>query len=107
MPIKESYENFRRQYYRILEKHGISRKNNIVAHGLRHEHLNLLYEQITGEKTPVRGGNLYKTDKELDTFARNSVLERAGHAGSAVSSYIGLRKKTTKNTDSNSSIKPT
>lgn len=90
VPKGESYENFRRKYYRTLARHGISRKTGITAHGLRHEHLNELYEQATGEKTPIRGGNLHQTDKELDSFGRNLVAERAGHSRESIASaYIG------------------
>ena len=69
----------------IFKPTRIYRKNVTLAkavtpHGLRHEHLNELYEKTTGHQSPVRGGKLRKIDKELDSFGRNIVAERAGHS---------------------------
>lgn len=90
VPKNLSYINFRRTYYRVLEKHGISKKDGVTAHGLRHEHLNNLYEQVTGEKTPVRGGNLPKENKPLDHLGRHRVSRRAGHSRMSIAgAYIG------------------
>lgn len=90
IPKDKSYENFRRQYYNILKKHGITRTEGITAHGLRHQHLNNLYEQVTGEKTPIHGGSLHTKDKELHNFGRYIVSERAGHNRPEIAgAYIG------------------
>lgn len=94
IPKDKSYDNFRRQYYNILKKHGITRADGITAHGLRHQHLNDLYERTTGVKTPVHGGNLYQNDKELDKFGRALVSERAGHNRIDIAgAYIGGTRK--------------
>jgi len=90
VPKDKTYAQFRNQYYYLLRKHGISREQGITAHGLRHEHLNELYEKTTGHKSPVEGGELRKTDKLLDSFGRQIVAERAGHNRESISSvYIG------------------
>jgi integrase len=94
IPPKENYISFRRKYYRLLQKHGISRDEGITAHGLRHERLNNLYEEVTGNKTPIRGGNLNSTNRELHKFACIKVSEEAGHSRryTAGTYYIGTRK---------------
>jgi integrase len=92
VPKGVKYVNFRRKYYRLMNQHGISRQEGVTPHGLRHEHLNELYEKTTGHQSPVRGGKLRKIDKELDSFGRNVVAERAGHSREFIAgAYIGGR----------------
>jgi len=75
IPRGEKYINFRRTYYRTLKQCGICRAQGITPHGLRHEHLNNLYEQVTGSKSALRGGDLHKKNSELDDYGRNLVAE--------------------------------
>ena len=90
IPKGETYLKFRNHYYHTLRKHGISRRNGITAHGLRHEHLNNHYKEITGHKPPVEGGALHKIDKEKDRLGRLAVAERAGHGREEIASaYLG------------------
>jgi len=90
VPRDKTYAQFRNQYYYVLRKHGIQRCEGITAHGLRHEHLNELYQNTTGHASPVDGGQLRKIDKELDSFGRQLVAERAGHSRESIAgAYIG------------------
>lgn len=90
VPRGETYAQCRNRYYYILRKHGIKRDEGITAHGLRHEHLQKLYTAATGHEPAVRGGKLHKTDKVLDSFARELVAERAGHTRESISAaYLG------------------
>lgn len=90
VPKDKRYVQFRNQYYYILKKHGICRNEGITAHGLRHEHLSQLYKEVTGSNPPCDGGNLRKFNKVLDSYARQLVAERAGHAREGISSaYLG------------------
>ena len=90
VPKEKTYVQYRNQYYYTLRKHGICRTEGITAHGLRHEHLNNHYQQLTGHKSPVEGGKLHRKDKALDSLARLSVSERAGHSRESIASaYIG------------------
>lgn len=90
VPKEKTYAQFRNQYYYTLNKHGISRKEGITPHGLRHEHLNELYKEATGADSPVSGGQLRQEDKALDSLGRKLVSERAGHSRESISSaYIG------------------
>ena len=92
VPKDKSYIQFRNQYYYTLRKNGINRENGITAHGLRHEHLNELYQNATGSLPSSQGGRLHKTNPELDSYGRMLVAERAGHGRESISTaYIGGR----------------
>lgn len=84
VPKDKTYAQYRNQYYYTLRKHGVRRDEGLTAHGLRHEHLNELYKDTTGHDSPVDGGELRKTDPELDSFARQIVSERAGHSRESI-----------------------
>ncbi len=75
--------------YYVQKIHGISRKLiGTSSHGLRHEYLQNLYEELAGTESPVRGGA--PVDIDIDRFARSQIAEAAGHARFSVSScYIG------------------
>jgi len=90
VPRGLTYAQCRNQYYYTLRQQGISRKQGITAHGLRHEHLATLYQALTGHNAPVLGGTLRQTDQPLDSLARQQVAERAGHSRESIASaYIG------------------
>jgi len=90
VPKTHTYAQCRNQYYYRLRKHGITREQGITAHGLRHEHLNALYQQVTGHASPVEGGQLRQVDPSLDSYGRKEVAERAGHSRESIASaYIG------------------
>jgi integrase len=93
IPRGVKYVNFRRTYYRTLKQSGICRAEGVTPHGLRHEHLNNLYEQVTGSKSAVHGGKLHKENSELDSYGRTLVAERAGHSRETIASaYIGGKR---------------
>jgi len=78
----------------VFEKFGITKSGlGITAHGLRHEHLNNLYETITGVPSPVRSGSIAADiDCHLHDIARARVSQEAGHARLNISdAYIGAR----------------
>ncbi len=90
VPREKLYKQYRNHHYYILKKHGITQANVITSHGLRHEHLNKLYHEITGHHSPVHGGTLHKVDKEKDKIGREIVSERAGHSREQIASaYLG------------------
>lgn len=79
--------------YVVFAKCGISRRNGITPHGLRHEHANNIYEAMTGIKSPVRGGQA-PVDKLLDNSARLIVAETLGHSRKQISgAYLGSALK--------------
>ncbi len=87
-PARDLRKNLRRFDY-VMEKFGITlRERGVTGHGLRHEVLNEVYQQITGEASPVRGGG--SVAPESDRVAREAVSQLAGHARiRASAAYLG------------------
>lgn len=87
-PARSLERNLRRLDY-TLEKFGITRRQaGVTGHGLRHGNLNELYESLSGNPSPVRGGAVVPVD--VDRAARLAVAERAGHSRMRASgAYIG------------------
>lgn len=91
IPKNYNFKQWRDHYY-ICQEHGISRKEGITSHGLRHERLNEIYTQITGHLSPVKGGdvNLSESQKIVDKIARQEVAEVAGHSRPSIAkAYLG------------------
>jgi integrase len=75
-------------YYHVLRSCGITRKDGIIGHGLRHGYANDRYQQISGEASPVRGGKA--PDRDTDQAARLEVAEELGHSRESVTThYLG------------------
>jgi site-specific recombinase XerC len=91
IPPDLNYRQWQNKVYYILKKCRLNRQQSGTStHGLRHEGLNRLYEEITGAKSPVRGGQPGEITTETDRFARAQVAETAGHSHPRVSSaYLG------------------
>ena len=87
-PRRDLKRNLRRLDY-VLEKFGLTlRERGATAHGLRHEVLNDVYEDISGAPSPVRGGG--PVSPERDRVARLAVSHLAGHARArAADAYLG------------------
>ncbi len=87
-PARDLKGNLRRFDY-VLEKFGITlRQRGTTAHGLRHEVLNDVYEDVSGAASPVRGGGLVSA--EVDRAARQAVSQLAGHSRRrAAGAYVG------------------
>jgi len=91
VPKDKNFKQWQNRVYYVTRKHGISiKKVGTSTHGLRHEGLNRHYEEITGAKSPVRGGQQGEVSPETDRFARAQVAEVAGHGKRSVSAaYLG------------------
>lgn len=87
-PAHALKRNLRRLDY-ALEKFGFTKsERGVTGHGLRHGNLQALYEEMTGELPPVRGGGAASAD--VDRAARLAVSARAGHARlRAAGAYLG------------------
>ncbi|HVV68189.1 MAG TPA: phage integrase N-terminal domain-containing protein [Gammaproteobacteria bacterium] len=89
VPTQYNYKQWRNHYYYICRQHGISRKDGITSHGLRHERLNELYLDITGQESPIKNSSNH-ANPQLDQVARQEIAEVAGHSRPAIASaYIG------------------
>jgi integrase len=79
---------WKNHYYHVLRTCGISRKDGFTSHGLRHGYANDRYRQLTGEASPVRGGQT--PDRDTDRAARLEVAEELGHSRESVTThYLG------------------
>lgn len=85
-----NYIQWRNHYYYVCHQAGISRKDGITSHGLRHERLNEIYQEITGELSPIKGGPTSSILAQVHTLARQEVAEVAGHSRESISgAYVG------------------
>ena len=92
MPPDKTLKQWKNHYYHIVRSHRITRKaDGVTSHGLRHEHLNRVYEQVAGHRSPIKGGLV--VDRELDQAARQVVAQVSGHSRPSISSkYVGNRR---------------
>lgn len=75
-------------YYSVLRACGITRRDGITSHGLRHEYANDRYQQFSQAASPVRGGQ--PVDREIDRVARLEVAEELGHRRENITThYLG------------------
>lgn len=92
IPATYTFKQWRNHYYYVCHESGISRKDGITSHGLRHERLNEIYQEITGQKSPIKRAedSLTSVDGKLDHIARQEIAEVAGHSRASISgAYIG------------------
>jgi integrase len=82
---EKSLSQVKNHYYAVVRSCGITRKDGITSHGLRHEHANDLFEQDSGNASPVRGGET--PDRDTDKAARLRVAEDLGHSRESVTTY--------------------
>ena len=96
-PHRDLEQSIRHINY-VFERFGLTKSGlGVTAHGLRHQHLNDLYESITGVPSPVRSGSVTADiDKHLHDVARARVSMEAGHERLNISdAYIGARTSPT------------
>ena len=79
---------WKNHYYQVVRSCGITRKDGITSHGLRHEYASDRYRELSGSEPPVRGGA--RVDHEADQAARHVVAEELGHSREEVTThYLG------------------
>ncbi|HXR92481.1 MAG TPA: phage integrase N-terminal domain-containing protein [Steroidobacteraceae bacterium] len=79
---------WKNHYYQVVRSCGITRKDGITSHGLRHQYANERYRELTGSDSPVRGG--VGVERETDRAAREVVAEELGHSREGVTThYLG------------------
>ena len=88
IPPEYDLKHWLQHCYYVLTQHGVTRKDGLVSHGLRHQYANDVYEQLTGEISPVRGGG--PVPSATDTGAKHEVTARLGHARPGITAaYYG------------------
>lgn len=89
-PNKRLQSNMRRLSY-LMEKFGLTKnESGVTLHGLRHQYLNDRFEEITGELSPIRGGEITDANWHAVQNAALVCAEEAGHARiSITTAYFG------------------
>lgn len=79
----------------IMQKFKITKKDaGATLHGLRHENMHDIHEQVTGHPVPVKGGVVEAMDPVLVLKARHKMTQAAGHARLGITNaYAGSFKK--------------
>jgi integrase len=79
---------WKNHYYQVVRSCGITRRDGVTSHGLRHQYANDRYQELTGADSPVRGGGQVRM--EADQAARHIVAEELGHSREGVTThYLG------------------
>lgn len=93
IPEQYGWKEWRDHYYYVVRACGISRDEGITSHGLRHEYLQEVYAQQSGQALPVKGGAAAAIPRDLERAARQEVAERAGHSRPEIARhYVGRRR---------------
>jgi integrase len=87
----KSLVQWKNHYYHVLRSCGITRKNGLTGHGLRHAYSHDRYKELSGQDSPVRGGKL--VNREDDRAARIQLAEELGHSRESITThYLGRGK---------------
>lgn len=88
MDPQRKLAEWKNHYYQVVRSCGITRRDGITSHGLRHQYANERYRELTGSDSPVRGGD--PRDRNIDRAAREVVAEELGHSREDVTThYLG------------------
>jgi len=94
VPEQYSLKQWKGRFYKICAKHGITRKNGVVPHGLRHEYASETWEKLTGIPSQIKGGDTTMLDPEVESLARITVAENLGHSRKEITTaYYGPVKQ--------------
>ncbi|MBN3776581.1 Fis family transcriptional regulator [Burkholderia sp. Ac-20345] len=80
IPAGRSLKQWRDWYYYVLGKHGVTKNGiGVTSHGLRHEYLQTLYEDVAEVPAPIKGSSA-RPDPAAHEDAKRRVVEAAGHS---------------------------
>ncbi|AAP86078.1 Integrase domain-containing protein (plasmid) [Cupriavidus necator H16] len=80
IPATYTQIRWRRRFYTVLEKHGVTKNGQgVTAHGLRHQFLQQMYQRESGQAAAVKGGGKV-VDVQAHREAMRKVVEAAGHS---------------------------
>jgi integrase len=86
-PLQKEWMKHR---YYILNKHGVSRKEGFVTHGLRHGFAHKLYKNQTGSTARVVEGGKADVNPLADQVALLFVSNQLGHTRASITSAYGI-----------------
>lgn len=79
VPVGGNFDTTRNRFYYVMKKLGLTKADlGVTGHGLRHEYANDLYEDVSGQKSVVRGASEI-LDRARDREARRQVTNDLGH----------------------------
>jgi integrase len=79
---------WKNHFYLVVRSCGITRKEGITSHGLRHQYASERYRELAGTESPVRGGA--PVDRDTDRAVRYVVAEELGHSREEITThYLG------------------
>ncbi|MXN76477.1 Fis family transcriptional regulator [Burkholderia sp. 4701] len=99
IPAGRTLKQWRDWYYYVLVKHGVTKSGiGVTSHGLRHEYLQTLYEQVADVPAPIKGLSA-RPDPAAHEYAKRRVVEAAGHSRpSKANAYLSTFARQTERT---------
>ncbi|WP_186031986.1 integrase domain-containing protein [Burkholderia gladioli] len=80
IPAGRTLKQWRDWYYYVLAKHGVTKNGiGVTSHGLRHEYLQTLYEEVAEVPAPIKGSGA-RPDPAAHAEAKRRVVVAAGHS---------------------------
>ncbi|AEA65835.1 helix-turn-helix domain-containing protein [Burkholderia gladioli] len=80
IPAGRTLKQWRDWYYYVLAKHGVTKNGiGVTSHGLRHEYLQMLYEEVAEVPAPIKG-SAARPDPAAHAEAKRRVVVAAGHS---------------------------
>ncbi|WP_333997520.1 helix-turn-helix domain-containing protein [Burkholderia gladioli] len=80
IPAGRTLKQWRDWYYYVLAKHGVTKHGiGVTSHGLRHEFLQTLYEEVAEVPAPIKG-SAARPDPAAHAEAKRRVVVAAGHS---------------------------
>ncbi|WP_186027399.1 helix-turn-helix domain-containing protein [Burkholderia gladioli] len=80
IPAGRTLKQWRDWYYYVLAKHGVTKNGiGVTSHGLRHEYLQTLYEEVAEVPAPIKG-SAARPDPAAHAEAKRRVVAAAGHS---------------------------
>ncbi|AJW93701.1 integrase domain-containing protein [Burkholderia gladioli pv. gladioli] len=80
IPAGRTLKQWRDWYYYVLAKHGVTKNGiGVTSHGLRHEYLQRLYEEVAEVPAPIKG-SAARPDPAAHAEAKRRVVVAAGHS---------------------------
>lgn len=95
IPTCYNLQAWKKHFYEVCRQHGISRKEGVVPHGLRHELANELYEDLCRKLAeqhapPSPAADDGKAQEDKEDLARRIVTETLGHSRPEITNcYLG------------------
>lgn len=100
IPTKYSRKSWRNHFDYVRLKYGITKRNGCLPHGLRHEYANVVWLEMAGVPSAIKGGDSSALDPVKAKRVRSKIAERLGHSRPEITTaYYGSSRKKRKKKD--------